>query len=72
MTIIVTHDNPDFDALASLIVARKIYRDAICIMPNSPERNVKEFVERTNLETILVPFSKIDLSRVEKLVLVDF
>ncbi len=72
MTIILTHDNTDFDALACLIVAKKLYKDAVAVIPNSPEKNVKEFIERMNLEPALVPIGKIDFRKVEKVVLVDF
>ncbi len=44
MHVIVTHSNADFDAVASLLGAWRLYPDAIPILPNTVNRNVRDFV----------------------------
>ena len=43
MDAILTHENADFDALASLLGAKKIYPDALAILPSRLNRNVRDF-----------------------------
>lgn len=43
MDAILTHENADFDALAALLGAKKIYPDAIPILPRRMNRNVRDF-----------------------------
>jgi tRNA nucleotidyltransferase (CCA-adding enzyme) len=40
---ILTHENADFDALASLLGAKKIYPDAFAVLPHHLNRNVRDF-----------------------------
>lgn len=44
MEIVVTHSNLDFDALASLVAAQKLYPAAKMIITGSPGRNVRQFI----------------------------
>ncbi len=44
MHVIVTHSNADFDAVASLLGAWLLYSDALPVLPNSINRNVRDFV----------------------------
>ena len=44
MQVILTHENTDFDALASMLAATKLYPDATPIVPNRPNRNVRDFL----------------------------
>jgi tRNA nucleotidyltransferase (CCA-adding enzyme) len=44
MFIILTHENADFDAVASLWAARRIYPDAIPLLPRRVNRNVGQFL----------------------------
>ena len=43
MDAILTHDNADFDALSALLGAKKIYPEAIAILPHRLNRNVRDF-----------------------------
>lgn len=43
MDAILTHENADFDALAALLGARKIYPAALAILPRRLNRNVRDF-----------------------------
>lgn len=44
MDIITTHTNADFDALASVVAAKKFYPQAKLVLPGSWERNVRDFM----------------------------
>jgi len=44
MHLIVTHDNADFDAIASLLGAAKLYPDAVPVIPRRVNRNVRDFL----------------------------
>ncbi len=57
MDVIITHENGDFDALASLVAADKLYRGSAVIMPEPLQPNVRSFI---NLYRDLLPLS--DLS----------
>jgi len=72
MDLITTHLNADFDAMASMIAAKKLYPDARLVFPGSQERNLREFF----LKSSMVSFSfdrikDVDLSAVTRLILVD-
>jgi len=41
---IATHENTDFDALASLLAASKLYPQAVPVLPRRMNRNVQDFV----------------------------
>lgn len=43
MDAILTHENADFDAVAALLGAKKIYPDALAILPRRLNRNVRDF-----------------------------
>ena len=72
MKAILCHDKADFDALASLVAAKKLYPDAVMVMPSSMEKNVRDFVRESEMEMELTPPSKVNPEEVELLVLVDF
>jgi len=44
MEVILTHENTDFDALASLLGAWKLYPDAIPVLPRRLNRNLRHFL----------------------------
>lgn len=52
MNLIITHENGDFDALASAVAASKIYPDSLILMPEPLQPNVRSFV---NLYRDLLP-----------------
>ncbi|MEW6607116.1 MAG: DHHA1 domain-containing protein [bacterium] len=71
MEIIVTHTNTDFDALASLILAAKLYPDAQLVLPGSCEQNVRNFLAEYPHSFNLKKSKHIKLETVTKLILVD-
>ncbi|MBF0201792.1 MAG: CBS domain-containing protein [Desulfamplus sp.] len=71
-TIITSHVNSDFDSLASMLAAQKLYPEAVIIFPGSQEKNVRDFFVSTMsyMFNMVIP-ENIDFEKVRKLVLVD-
>lgn len=72
LTIITTHVNADFDAMASMLAAQKLYPDAKVVFPGSQDRNLRNFfiTSMVYLYSIL-DIRDIDFEEVKRLVLVD-
>ncbi len=72
MDVITTHINADFDSLASMLAAKKLYPNATLVFPGSQERSLRDFFIRSTLYAFEVERIKnIDLKEVERLILVD-
>ncbi len=72
ITIITTHVNADFDAMASMLAAQKLYPDALVVFPGSQERNLRNFFIQSMVYLYNLPeFKNIDPETVKRLVLVD-
>ena len=70
--VITTHINADFDALASMIAAKKLYPQATLVFPGSQEKNLRNFfLHSTSYLFNFAKIKKIDLSRIKRLILVD-
>lgn len=72
ITVITTHINADFDALASMLAAQKLYPDALVIFPGSQEKNLKNFFINSMAYLFnMVDINRIDFDSISRLVLVD-
>jgi tRNA nucleotidyltransferase (CCA-adding enzyme) len=72
VTLIGCHVNADFDALASMLAAQKLYPHAFVVFPGSQEKNLRNFFIQSMVYLFnIAERSKIDFSSVSKLVLVD-
>ncbi len=72
MDIITTHINADFDALGSMIAAKKIYPEAVLVFPGSQEKGLRRFfMESVFYAVTFEKMGKIDLDEVKRLILVD-
>jgi len=72
VTVITTHVNADFDALASMLAAQKLYPDALVIFPGSQEKNLKNFFINSMAYLFnMVNINRIDFDSITRLVLVD-
>ncbi len=72
MEVITTHINADFDSLASMIAAKKLYPDAVLVFPGSQERSLREFFIHSTLYALEIERLKnIDLQKIKRLILVD-
>jgi tRNA nucleotidyltransferase (CCA-adding enzyme) len=69
MDIIATHGNADFDGLASMVAARKLFPDAALVLPAGGQESVRNFLAVHDLG--ISKLKDLDLSRVTRLVLVD-
>jgi len=71
-TVITTHMNADFDALASLLAAQKLYPRALVAFPGSQEKNLRNFYINSMVYLLnMADMKEIDFSRIKRLVLVD-
>ncbi len=72
MKIITTHLNADFDALSSMIAAKKLYPDAVLVFPGSQEKSVRDFLIHSAAYFLDIAKPKeIDYDAVDTLILVD-
>ena len=72
LTIITTHVNADFDALASMLAAQKLYPDALVVFPGSQEKNLKNFFINSMAYLFnMADIGNIEFAKVKRLVLVD-
>jgi tRNA nucleotidyltransferase (CCA-adding enzyme) len=72
MDVITTHINADFDSLASMLAAKKLYPDGVLVFPGSQERSLRDFFIHSTLYALEVERMKnIDLRKVRRLILVD-
>ena len=72
LTVITTHVNADFDALASMLAAQKLYPGALVVFPGSQEKNLRNFfIESMVYLFNMTDLKTLDLSSVKRLVLVD-
>jgi len=72
LEVITTHMNADFDALASMVAIKKLYKNAVIVFPGSQEKNLRNFFLHTS--SYLFDFAKIkdiDFNSISKLILVD-
>ena len=71
-TIITSHINADFDAVASMLAAQKLYPGSVVIFPGSQEKNLRNFfISSMSYLFNMADASTIDFSCTKKLVLVD-
>lgn len=70
MDIITSHINADFDALASVIAAKKLYPDAVIVFPGSLEKKVRDFIDAYHPIEIK-KFKNINVDEVKRLIIVD-
>lgn len=69
MDVIATHNNADFDGLASMVAARKLFPEAKLVLPGGGQEAVRNFLAVHNLD--ITKLKDIDLSQITRLVLVD-
>jgi len=70
--IITTHTNADFDALASMVAAKKLYPDAVPVFPGSQDKSIRDFLLKSTLYMFEIEKpARICLDRVSRLILVD-
>lgn len=71
MDVITTHLNADFDALASMIAARKLYPDAVMAFSGSQEKNLREFLSHSVHTYDLQRPKNVAIEKITRLIVVD-
>jgi tRNA nucleotidyltransferase (CCA-adding enzyme) len=72
MEIITSHTNADFDALASMVAAKKLHPDARLVFPGSQEKSMRDFFLESAFYALEVDRLKnIDVDSISKLIIVD-
>ncbi|MBN1889928.1 MAG: CBS domain-containing protein [Thermoflexales bacterium] len=70
-TIILTHENADFDAVASQLGAALLYPEAVPVLPRRCNRNVKAFVSLYRDDLPFVEAAELKRQRIDRVILVD-
>jgi len=71
LKVITTHPGMDFDALASLVAAKKLYPEAKICLPTPFSSEVKQFMAIYGKIIPHLPAEEIELAKVTQLILVD-
>lgn len=71
MKAIIGHTSADFDCLASMIAAKKIYPDAFAVFPGAIEENVRKFLLLYGNALNISSIKQIDMKKISELIIVD-
>lgn len=71
MEVIISHQSTDFDSLAAMVAAKKIYKDALLVFTGAIERNVRKFISMYGDLIEITPIKKIKIEEINKLIIVD-
>ncbi|MBI5097781.1 MAG: CBS domain-containing protein [Nitrospirae bacterium] len=71
MDVITTHLNADFDALASMVAAKKYYPEAVLVFPGSQEKNVRDFLSTSHITLEFKKIKDLNFQDITHLILVD-
>ena len=71
MHLILSHENADFDAVASMLAAHKLYPDGIPVLAEHLNRNVANFLALYRNGLPFVAREDYRAGRIEKITLVD-
>ncbi len=72
MEIITSHTNADFDALASMVAAKKLHPDARLVFPGSREKSMRDFFLESAFYALEIDRLKnIDVNSITRLIIVD-
>ena len=71
LEVIISHQSTDFDSLAAMVAAKKIYKDALLVFTGSLERNVRKFISMYGDLIEITPLKKIKIEEITKLIIVD-
>jgi len=71
MELITTHVNADFDGLASMVAARRLYPAARLVFPGSQEKRLRDYLAQSLLQIHCLALREVKAREVSRLVLVD-
>jgi len=71
MDVITTHLNADFDCLAAMVAAKKLYPEAKVVFPGSQEKNVRDFLRHVDFPFESESPKTINVDQITRLIIVD-
>ncbi|WP_010243585.1 CBS domain-containing protein [Acetivibrio cellulolyticus] len=71
MEIIIGHNNTDFDCLASMIAARKLYPEAQLVLPGNIGREVREFINMYMDVFNFIESGDVECEKLTRIIIVD-
>lgn len=71
MQVITSHINADFDSLASMLAAKKIYPEARLVFSGSQEKNVRDFLKYSQSDFEFDRLKNVNILEIDHLILVD-
>ncbi|HUT20159.1 MAG TPA: CBS domain-containing protein [Anaerolineae bacterium] len=71
LSVILTHENADFDGISALLGAHKLYPEAIPVLPRSINRNIRHFLSLYGAELPMISVEDLPRGRVKHVILVD-
>ncbi|MDD2620869.1 MAG: CBS domain-containing protein [Syntrophomonadaceae bacterium] len=71
MDIITSHNSLDFDGLASMVAANKIYPGAVKVFSGTLSKNVKQFMALYKDLLLIKQAKEIDLKSIKRMIVVD-
>jgi tRNA nucleotidyltransferase (CCA-adding enzyme) len=72
MEVITSHTNADFDALASMVAAKKLYPEARLVFPGSQEKSMRDFFLESAFYAMEVErLRNVDVNSITRLIIVD-
>jgi tRNA nucleotidyltransferase (CCA-adding enzyme) len=72
MDVITTHVNADFDSLASMLAAKKLYPEAVLVFPGSQEKSLRDFFLQSTFYVFETERIKnLNFKTIQRLILVD-
>ncbi|MBN1954245.1 MAG: CBS domain-containing protein [Anaerolineae bacterium] len=71
MEVILTHENADFDAIASLLGAHKLFPEAVPILPRRVNRNCRSFIALYGVGLSFHQADELPRRRIRRVILVD-
>lgn len=71
MDVVTSHINADFDALASMVAAKKLYPEARVVFSGSQEKGIRDFFLKTHYDLPFEKIKNISLKEISRLILVD-
>jgi tRNA nucleotidyltransferase (CCA-adding enzyme) len=71
VAVVLTHDHTDFDALAAMLAAAKLYPQAVPVLPRHMNRNLEEFLALYGDSLPFVHLEDLPRGRIDQVILVD-
>ena len=71
MEIITTHLHADFDCIASMVAAKKLYPEAVIVFPGSQEKNVRDYFAHAENPPHYRKLKGLNLDEITKVIVVD-